>query len=148
MLDPFYVLHDNDWVQILALDQQQRVLVVEQYRYAGDTFCLELPGGIIDPDEDSLKAAQRELLEETGAVSGEWEYVGWMFANPARQINRIQLFVARNVQLSRPQELDDSEDIKFQFLPKNGVHERIEAGIFCHALHIAGYFRCLAHIDA
>lgn len=143
VLDPFYVLHEREWVHVFALNPEGLLLVVRQYRYPANTTCLELPGGVVDLGEEPLTAAKRELSEETGYTSAEWACVGSMFANPARQTNRIHIFVARNVMASGRQQLDASEDIQHFFLSIAAVEQAIERGEFSQALHIASYYRCV-----
>jgi len=142
-LDPYYVVHEADWVHVFAMDASGRLLVVRQYRYAAATTTLELPGGVIDDGEDPLTAARRELLEETGYSSTEWEFVGSMFANPARQTNRLHLFLARNIAATGKQSLDASEEIECSLLPLEAVQAEMEGGEFSQALHVASYYRCL-----
>jgi 8-oxo-dGTP pyrophosphatase MutT (NUDIX family) len=108
-----------------------------------NSTCLELPGGVIDHGETPLAAAKRELLEETGYSSTEWEFVGSMFANPARQTNRVHTFIARNIKAGRAQQLDASEEIECSLRPLAAVQVAIESGEFSQALHIASYYRCV-----
>lgn len=141
ILDPYYVIHDSDWVHVLALDADARVLVVRQYRYPGEITCTELPGGVIDAGEAPLEAAKRELLEETGHTASDWVYVGACHANPARQTNRVHLFLARDLQHAGSQNLDDTEEIEFAFLSQAALETEIDAGSFSQSLHIASYYR-------
>ena len=60
-VDPYYVLEYPDWVQIVAFDADNRILVTQQYRHAAGSLCLELPCGIVEAaDETPLAAARRE----------------------------------------------------------------------------------------
>jgi ADP-ribose pyrophosphatase len=145
VLDPYYVVHEREWAHVFALDSEGQLLVVQQYRYAADTTCLELPGGVIDHGEEPLTAAKRELLEETGYSSTQWEFVGHMFANPARQTNRVHIFIARNVTASQRQQLDVSEEIECSLRSPAAIEAAIESGEFSQALHIASYYRCIRH---
>ena len=100
-----------------------------------------MPCGTVDPGEDPLEAAKRELKEETGHVAATWQQVGGpLYPNPARQTNRMYCFVATNLTEAGPQSLDVTEDIEFEFVPPPEVMNRMAKGEFCHALHIACYF--------
>ena len=146
MLDPFYVIHEKEWVHVFALDDIGHLLVVQQYRYAANATCLELPGGVVEQGEQPLASARRELIEETGYASDNWSYIGSMFANPARQTNRVHVFIARSVAAVQQQQLDSSEDIEHSLLSPQQVQASIEAGHFSQALHIASYYLCLHHL--
>jgi ADP-ribose pyrophosphatase len=146
VLDQFFVIHESEWVHVVAQSADGKFLTVRQYRYAGNCLCTELPGGVIDQGEEPIQAAQRELLEETGYVARRWEYVGWLFANPARQTNRVHLCVARELFHKAPQRLDSTEEIEFAFMSQVSVQEAIEAGQFSQALHVASFYRAVRHL--
>jgi 8-oxo-dGTP pyrophosphatase MutT (NUDIX family) len=92
-LNPYYVLEEKDWVQIFGVASNSRVLTVKQYRHAGNVTCVELPGGVVDHGETPIAAARRELLEETSFEAATWTKVASVFANPARQTNRVHVFL-------------------------------------------------------
>ena len=141
IVEPFYVLEEKDWVHVVAVDANGAILLTRLYRYAADWHGWELPCGGIDPGEDPLTAAKRELKEETGYVAAQWQQVGGaLYPNPARQTNRVYSFVATDLTKAGPQSLDPTEDIEFEFVSPTEVMNRIANGDFRHALHVACLF--------
>jgi 8-oxo-dGTP pyrophosphatase MutT (NUDIX family) len=139
-IEPYYVLEERDWVHVVAIDDAQGVLVVEQYRHGAATVCVEFPGGITDPGESPLQAGQRELLEETGYSARAWTKVGEAYANPARQTNRVHTFVARGLSEQAPQRLDEAEQIAVAFAKPDELERLVSEGRFSQSMHIASLY--------
>jgi ADP-ribose pyrophosphatase len=143
VIEPYYVLEEREWVVIFALDENDDLLLVRQYRHAGRVICFELPGGGVEDGETPLDAAIRELREESGCSASEWISAGALFANPARQTNRMYVFLATGLDKTSGANLDESEDIAATFVSNLRVQEMIRTGEFPQALHVAAFY--LAH---
>ena len=136
------ILESPDWVNVVALTPEGKVVVVRQYRFGAQQMRTEIPAGIIDPGETSEEAAARELREETGYTSKEWEYLGYVEPNPAFLDNRCHHWAARNaVQTSQPA-LDEGEHVSVGEMSLDEIRREIEEGRFQHALSLTA----LAHV--
>ncbi|MET0209620.1 MAG: NUDIX hydrolase [Burkholderiaceae bacterium] len=102
-----YIRHPGAAVIIPLLDDG-RVLLERQYRYPMGRVMLEFPAGKLDPDEDALTCAQRELLEETGYTAREWAYAGVLHNAIAYADEHIEIFFARGLVLGE-RKLDEGE---------------------------------------
>jgi len=142
VLETYYVNEPPDWVQVVAFDREDRVLTTRQYRHGVGMICTELPCGVIDADESPADAARRELLEETGCTVETLEALPTLSPNAARFSNRVHSFVATGARQLYKQQLDDTEEIEFEFLTLEEVFTLIDTGVFLQALHIASL--CLA----
>lgn len=146
-LSPYYVIEERDWVHVMAMDDAAQIVLVRQYRYAAQAFCTELPGGVVDAGETPLNAAQRELLEETGFEAGQWQAICSYYANPARQTNRVHVFLARQLSPPAAQTLDSSEEIAVSKVSVDEAMSLITQGEFSQGMHIGSLLLCLRTAD-
>jgi len=102
-----YIRHPGA-VVVLALFDDGRVLLERQYRYPNDKVFIELPAGKIDPGEDPLASAKRELEEETGYTATDWHFVCTIHNAIAYSDEHLDLFLARGLK-EGPAKLDDGE---------------------------------------
>ena len=137
IIDPYYVQDSADWVQVVAFDERDQILITRQYRHGAGIISTEIPCGIVEAGEDPAEAMRRELLEETGCVVASLKPLSVLSPNPARYSNRLFPFIALGARVEQLQNLDQSEDIEFEFLPITDVLSLIDSGSFLHALHIA-----------
>ena len=135
------ILESVDWVNVVALDDQGRSLMIRQFRFGVGYTTLETPGGMIDPGEDSKTAAARELLEETGYASGKWTYLGAVEPNPAYHNNLCHHWLAEDVYAANEQDLGDGESIALEFMTQLEVRERVQSGELKHALALSALSR-------
>lgn len=135
--DDFFVLDTADWVNIVAVTPNGEFILVRQFRFGTLELSLEVPGGIVDPDEAYLDAARRELLEETGYVSAEWRHLFTTTPNPALNTNRCAVFLAQNCEPLQAAEGDDYEFMETVLVSADRYFERLAAGEIHHALTVA-----------
>jgi 8-oxo-dGTP pyrophosphatase MutT (NUDIX family) len=136
------VLESPDWVNVVALTPEEKVVVVRQHRFGTGQTTTEIPAGIVEPGETSQQAAIRELREETGYTSDEWTYLGFVEPNPAFLDNKCFHWVARNAVQTTPPALDEGENLQVYELSLDEIGQEIAAGRLRHALA----YTALAHV--
>ncbi len=140
----FYIIDAPDWVNVLALTPKMDVILVKQYRHGIDEITLEIPGGAVDPvDGDPQKAAERELLEETGYRSVKWEHLGTVSSNPAIFTNYCHFYLATDCEKVSGQNLDHLEEIEIRTLSLKEFLGQVRDGSIHHSLIVAAVARFL-----
>ena len=119
-----------DYANILARTAEGRFLCFRQKKYAIKGESLAPIGGYIEADEAPLAAAQRELLEETGYVSSEWQSLGHYVVDANRGAGTAHLFLAINARPERAPVPDDLEAQELLFLTKGELESALKAGQF------------------
>jgi ADP-ribose pyrophosphatase len=135
----FSLIEAVDWVNVIALTPERRVVLIKQFRVGSDAICLEIPGGMVDDGEDPATAAARELAEETGYTATRWERLGEVSPNPAIMTNRLHSFLARDAVQTQPQRLEGSEVIDVELASLDDCHAAIRDGGIDHALVIVAF---------
>lgn len=102
-----YIKHPGA-VVIIPLFEDNSVLLERQFRYPLNQVFIEFPAGKIDPGEDLLLCAKRELKEETGYTATDWQYIGTIHNAIAYSDEHLELFVARQL-IAGKRQLDDGE---------------------------------------
>jgi ADP-ribose pyrophosphatase len=129
-----------DWVLILALTPQEEVVMVRQYRHGIERVCLELPGGLVDPADDSpAGSARRELLEETGYQTDKLMLMGECYPQPAILSNKCFFYLAQNATEVQPQQLDGGEDIEIIKVPLKDIPAKIENREIDHGMVLLAF---------
>ena len=148
VIDPYFVLEFPTWVQVLAFNSDDKILVTRQYRHGVREVIYGLPTGYTEAedisDEESIK---RELLEETGYTSEKFISIGKLQPNPATQNNIVHCFAAFDIKKIQEPANDPSERITTEFVSVKDLLKLISDGEFAHALHVAGVFLTLSKLE-
>jgi len=126
------ILEADDSVNVIALTPSEEILFVKQYRFGIGFETFELPGGIVDPEEDFLEAARRELREETGHTGSGWASLGRIPSNPVFMESWIHHWLVRDVAPTHAQELDEGETVEVVTFPLPEVWQKLKEGFFQH----------------
>jgi len=138
----FYLLTAPGWVNIIPLTREREVVLVRQYRHGVSDFTLEIPGGMIDPeDPNPAEAARREMREECGYDSGTIIPLGRVHPNPAIQPNLCYSFFAPDVvKVAEPSpNIGGAEETEIELVPLTEIKQMIAGGVITHALVIAAF---------
>ena len=112
------VVYHPGGVAVLALDGDNTVYLVKQFRYPIQELLLELPAGKLDhgSEEDALLGAQRELSEETGLEAAKWTYLGYTLASPGFCTEALHMYLAQDL-TRKGQHLDEDEFLDVVTMP-------------------------------
>jgi ADP-ribose pyrophosphatase len=136
----FYLLDSSDWVNVIPLTPDGKVILVKQYRFGTKDFSLEIPGGMLDEGDSPAGAAARELLEETGYGGEEPVLLGWVHPNPALHTNRCYTYLIKNVSSRTSPRQDSTEDIEVLSVPLTDIPQLIREEKITHALVVAAFY--------
>lgn len=116
---------------VIAFDERERMLFVKQYRKAIDQLSIEIPAGIMDPeDKDGLETAKRELEEETGYQATSWDFVTSFYSTPGFTDEYLEIYEANQlIQIENPLEQDEDETIELLPLTFDEAWAEYEKGL-------------------
>ncbi len=157
--EPFYSYSRRDYVVIVASDEEGRYLCVRQFRHGIQEVTTEFPAGGIErrdgrdyraegaptgeddasAAEPALEAAKRELSEETGYVSDEWEHLLTIPSNATIADNYAYIFRAKNCRKVSGQSLDATECLNVELHTAREIGEYIRTGNFQQAVHVMAW---------
>ncbi len=141
------VLETSDWVNVIAITIDGKIVMVEQYRFGVGDLTIEPAAGLIDPGEESLQAAQRELLEETGFGEGTWRYLGSVQANPAIHNNVCHHWLVEGVVVVDDPNPDAGEAIRVHLMTLDEIKTAIAVGKLKHPLALSALSRVFSLWD-
>ncbi|WP_143310457.1 NUDIX hydrolase [Chitinophaga vietnamensis] len=147
IIEPYYVLEYNDWVNGVALTEDGQVIMIRQFRQGIGKTLLEIPGGTMDATDPSPEfAMERELLEETGYAFKELIPLGSIAPNPASSNNLTHMFLATGGKKIREQQLDHNEEIEVVLMPLEEVQQLVLEHQLLQSLHVTCIFYALLHL--
>lgn len=145
--DEYYVLEYPNWVNAVAVTEDQQIILIEQYRHGADIVSLEIPGGVIDDEEDPKEAIKRELLEETGYLFEDIELISSVYPNPATSTNITYTYLAKGGKKVQEQNLDEHEDILVSLHTLAEAKQLLLENKFPQALHTSALMYAFLRLD-
>jgi ADP-ribose pyrophosphatase len=136
------IIEHQGAVAIVAIDAQDQVLLVRQFRSAAQQEMLEIPAGTLERGEDPSACAVRELREETGFFANQWNDIGTIYSSPGYSTEKIWLYQASNLTAAESA-LEDDESIEVVLVPLDEAIAMIEEGTINDAKSIVGLLRVL-----
>ncbi len=145
VIPEYYVLEYPDWVNVIALTKEGRLVLVRQYRHGLGVTRYELCAGVCEKEDASpLVSAQRELSEETGYGGGEWSEYMVLSANSSAMDNLVYTFVAVGVEPLGEAHPESTEDLTVHLVTPKELVDMLRRGEFIQALHAAPLWRYAA----
>jgi len=137
---PLEIVRHPGGAAVVALDAQERVCVLRQYRHAAGGYIYELPAGKLEPDEPPEVTIRRELVEEAGMQARHWQSLGAYFSSPGVFTEIIHLFLATGLApvAARP---EADEVFEIEWWPLEQAMERACNGELTDAKTIIGILR-------
>lgn len=146
--DDYFVLEYPNWVNAVALTEDNEIIMVRQYRHAGDIISLEIPGGVIDGDEKPEDAVRRELLEETGYSFQTITLLATLYPNPATANNVTYTYLLTGGIKTQEQHLDEHEILNVEKYSIAAVKQLLLENKIDQSLHSSALFYGLLKLEA
>lgn len=134
------IIYHQGAVAIVAVDNQQQVLLVKQFRLGIGDVTYEIPAGLLEPDEDPLNAISRELREETGYRPLNIEAMGGVYVAPGYTTEYIHLFYADSYEYA-PLEQDEDEFVEAIRIPLYNALTMIDEGLIVEGKSVVGLLK-------
>jgi ADP-ribose pyrophosphatase len=137
----FYVIESVNWVNVVPITKDGKLVMIDQFRHGSNTVELEIPGGMMDPEDSSpLEAGLRELREETGYEGRQAELIGQIYANPAIMNNICYTVLVRDCELKHELQLDHCEDLAVTLVDPTDIPQLIKEGRIGHSLVVVALY--------
>jgi ADP-ribose pyrophosphatase len=133
------IVHHVGSAVMMAVDDRKRILLVRQYRMPARKSLWELPAGKLDPGESALKAAKRELVEETGYRAKKWKKLVMFYPSPGYVGETMTIFLATELTAGEARPMDD-ERIETRWFTGKEIEEGIRSAKIVDGKTMIGYF--------
>ncbi|MHA2788912.1 NUDIX domain-containing protein [Corynebacterium sp. S7] len=127
-------------VAVIALDEQNRIAMVKQYRHSVGQRLWELPAGILDiAGEDPVDCARRELEEEAGLAADSWSLLTDIVSSPGFCEETVRIFLAQDLrEVPRPEATEEEADMEFSWVPLHEAVDAVMVGKVANSIALAG----------
>ena len=123
---------------MMAVDDRKRILLVRQYRVPARAYLWELPAGRLDKGETPLKAARRELVEETGYRAKKWKKLVTFYPSPGYVAEKMTIFLATGLTEGKATPMED-ERIEVRWFTGKEIEQAIQSGKILDGKTMIGY---------
>jgi ADP-ribose pyrophosphatase len=139
------IIHHPGGAAVVAVDDQQRVCLLRQFRHAANGWLWELPAGKIDNREPPLQTARRELTEEAGVTATQWESLADYVSSPGVFTEVVHLYLATGLTASVAS-LEEHEVLEVHWKPLQEVLGMARSGELRDGKSVVGIFRAAAKL--
>lgn len=136
----FFVMDTPNWVHVVALTPERKLVMVQQFRFGTENLSWEIPGGLMEEGESPEAAGLRELREETGYVGSSCEVMAGIAPNPAIQNNRCFFVLVRDAVQREHLDWDEHEEIRTRTIDLETADAWARDGTMFHSLSITSLF--------
>ena len=135
----YHIIERSDSVQVIAITDDGKFLMVEQDRQGTQQPSLEFVAGLVDQGEQTKATAARELEEETGYRAQKLSELGWYYTDPAILTNKVTVYLAEGCKATGQQNQDEGEDVKLRVFDEGDVEKLIDSNQITHGLSVAAW---------
>ena len=136
----YYIIERMDSVQVVAITDEGKLLMVTQERQGTQEMSLEFVAGLMDPGEEPRETAVRELEEETGYRAKQMHELGWYYTDPAIMTNKVTVFLAEGCAPVGEKDQDEGEDVKVRIHDVGEIEDLIANHEVTHGLTVSAWY--------
>ncbi len=140
------IVHHPGGAAVVAIDSQQRVCLLRQYRHAAGGYLWELPAGKLEPSEPPASTAARELIEEAGQQAARWQSLGQYVSSPGVFTEIVHVFLARGLTTVAPAP-EAAEVLEVHWVPLSDALRRAALGEIVDGKTVLGLWRAQVHLQ-